>query len=364
MLDFQSKIIPNSRRTNMAAGRSFLFMVFFTLTQLLSQSVGAESISPESSVVFSGNVKGSEDLSAIGKFGEYLVIGSDEGTGESGTENIIQFLARQSDNQYRVVNEILLFKGNKELGKEMDTEAIAVDGSNIYVIGSHSKKRRKQKSDKSLKRNRKVLEEGQIVREISREVVYKLQIDSELNVLSKTSISLDTVIKKHAALKLYTSIPSKENGVDIEGVAVSDGFVYAGFRGPVFREGHVPILKFKFDDPVNTNELLYVNLDGRGVRDMAKVADGFLILAGPVSEAPVSYRLYHWNGKDVLSGDDQDSQDVGHMTPLGTIQVPLGGKAEGLLVVDESAPNSFELIIIFDGVEGGGGMRYRVPRSP
>src|SRR6266508_350209 len=77
-------------------------------------------------------------------------------------------------------------------------------------------------------------------------------------------------------------VASKENRVDIEGLAVKDGRLYFGFRGPVLRDGWVPILVTAWDD-VDAAEVRYVQLDGRGIRDIAVVDDGFLILAGPVA---------------------------------------------------------------------------------
>ncbi len=49
-------------------------------------------------------------------------------------------------------------------------------------------------------------------------------------------------------------------------------------------------------------ELRYVPLDGRGIRDIARVSDGFLILAGPVGDSPLSYELVFWDGNDGFPG--------------------------------------------------------------
>ena len=47
----------------------------------------------------------------------------------------------------------------------------------------------------------------------------------------------------------------------------------------------VPVLRFRFDDPEGSYGLRYVNLGGRGIRDIARVKDGFLLLAGPEGQA-------------------------------------------------------------------------------
>src|SRR5262245_60839271 len=76
----------------------------------------------------------------------------------------------------------------------------------------------------------------------------------------------------------------------------------AGFRGPVLRENYTPVLRFTFAVPVIESDLLYVNLGGRGIRDLTRARGGLLVLAGPVGDGPGSYQLYFWDGKDCLPG--------------------------------------------------------------
>ena len=99
----------------------------------------------------------------------------------------------------------------------------------------------------------------------------------------------------------FAGLPSKENGVDIEGLAAKDGALYLGFRGPVLRENFVPIARV---DPSGSDEpeLLFVKLGGRGVRDIAATTDGFLILAGPNGDQDWSFELFHWDGRDMVTG--------------------------------------------------------------
>jgi len=120
------------------------------------------------------------------------------------------------------------------------------------------------------------------------------------------------------------------------------------------------VMKLKFDNP-EAYELLYVKLGGQGFRDLKSVSDGFLIVAGPVGDASALYRVYHWDGKDVISGEDQVPEDVGKCRLFGKIQPPAGGKAEGVVVLEENDA-SYELLIVYDGVEGDVGQRFRVDK--
>jgi hypothetical protein len=130
----------------------------------------------------------------------------------------------------------------------------------------------------------------------------------------------------------------------------------------VLRNGFVPVLRLRFDEQ-HDNEILYVNLDGRGIRDLVKVQDGFLIAAGPVGDSPLSYQLYHWNGADALPGERQVGDPPrGTTTLLGRIPTPAGGKAEGIALLGEAADH-YEVLIAYDGVDRGGMQVLRAPRA-
>lgn len=307
-----------------------------------------------------GCIRAAYDLSAIGRMGTYLVIGGDEAVGPDKDLNIIQVLSKQEDGQYVAGEDIVLPDVDKNDGRELDIEGIAVDGNFIYVVGSHSSTRNNAASKKSYKRNRKTFNQGKIKNEPSRDWLHQVEVNQQVQPLEIKSISLTDVISNHKALKAFSEIPSKENGVDIEGIAVDDGWVYVGFRGPVFRDNYVPVLKFKFDEHEESVTLLLVKLDGGGVRGMASVMDGFLIVSGPVGDAPGPYLVHHWNGQDMVPGKDRDDT-TGYIAKLGEIDVSKG-KAEGILVLDvESGADDdceFKFMIIFDGIKNGGPRIY------
>jgi hypothetical protein len=310
-------------------------------------------------IKYNGCIKAGEDLSAIGRLGISLLVGTDEGTGPNGDVNIIQVLSMQADDQYVVSGDIVLFTGDKENGKELDIEGIAVEDNYIYVIGSHSSKRKTVEPDKSYKKNRKTFNDKRIDDETNRDWLYRLKVNAQMQATEKKKITLRGIIQNHKVLKTFSRIPSKENGIDIEGIAVVNEWIYIGFRGPVFRDNYVPVLKLKFDDPENTASLLWVNFAGGGIRDMAKVDDGFLIISGPVGDGAGAYAVHHWDGRDMIPGKKRAQAEIGKMIKLGEIDPPEGGKAEGILVMDESDNGSYKFMVIFDGVENGGAMLFK-----
>ncbi len=328
----------------------FLNCVFFICLFLFNSS-SAKVLQPFGSYVkLPDGIIAAEDVSAIAKFNSFLVIGSDEAAGKKGDSNYIQFLSLNADKSYKVNSNILLFKGNKTQGKEMDIEGLSVEGNHVYVVGSHSSKRQKTNENKKYKKNKKKFYDKKIKDEKNRDWLYRLSFDSAANEIYKEKISLRDIIQNDKVLKSFSHIPSKENGIDIEGIAVKNGWIYLGFRGPVFRENYVPLMKLKFDDPKNSYELLYIKLAGRGIRDMTRVSDGFLIVAGPVGDGDSSYQLYHWDGKDLIPGKNRNPNDIGQVKLLGDIIPPKGTKAEGIVVMQEDK-TKYQLIISYDGVK-------------
>lgn len=332
--------------------RTVLFYATLTVFSLFAPASAEErrgKIETGSFVKISGEILAGSDISAVAGFSSFLVIGSDEAVDSDSKENYIQLL-RKKENGYAVHRNILLLQGNQAEGKELDIEGIAVEGDSVYIVGAHCLKRQKVKKAKNQEKNRKKFQADRLKEERNRNWLYRVRLDKEGNELERQRISLREIIRQDPVLDPFSRIPGKENGIDIEGIAAKDGWLYIGFRGPVLRGNYVPVMKLKFDDPEKTYELLYVQLGGRGIRDITKVSDGFLILAGPVGDGGDSYQLYHWDGKDVISGKDLKDGEHGRMHLLGDITSPKKGKAEGVAVLREEE-TGYQLILAYDGAE-------------
>ena len=86
------------------------------------------------------------------------------------------------------------------------------------------------------------------------------------------------------------AIPAKENGLDVEGLAVLGDRVLLGLRGPVLR-GWATILEVEPQpDPQDPSRLTlgsppyrqhFLDLDDLGVRDLCRDGNDVLVLAGP-----------------------------------------------------------------------------------
>src|SRR5437899_3108388 len=78
-------------------------------------------------------------------------------------------------------------------------------------------------------------------------------------------MSLRDTLDSHPILKQFVPVASKENGIDIEGLAVKNGRLYFGFRGPVLRDNWVPVLSCTFGKVPGDVKMAYMQLAGRGV---------------------------------------------------------------------------------------------------
>jgi Protein of unknown function (DUF3616) len=281
-----------------------------------------------------------KNISAIAVVGDRLIVGADEG-------NKIKVLKRNADGY--AVEYAIPFNDDKEI----DIEGIACENGIIYVVGSHSFKRKTNEADRMYAQSR--IEIGDVSSESERDQLFRLNLNPDPKI---ERTSLRSIIENDKILKLFSKIPSKENGIDIEGLAVFNGLLYIGFRGPVLRDNWVPILKCKFADPITRPELVFVNLGGRGVRDLTSVKDGFLILAGPVGDGPGSYQVYFWDGGVQQPGSPTAGRS-GQLALLGEIPVDDGVKAEGIALLKESN-SDYEVLIVFDGVENGAPARFRI----
>jgi hypothetical protein len=94
---------------------------------------------------------------------------------------------------------------------------------------------------------------------------------------------------------------------------------------------------------------------------MVRIANGFLLLAGPVGDQPGTYPLYEWNGTDALQGKADQASLKTNRKLLGRIPARENTKAEGLALVREDNA-SYEIVVVYDGEKNGGARRFRIAK--
>ncbi|MEM1368585.1 MAG: DUF3616 domain-containing protein [Cyanobacteria bacterium P01_H01_bin.15] len=303
---------------------------------------------------FKGEIKDSENVSGVQSDGENLLLVTDE------LNDIFVLKGNKQDDHYKLTGKLQLHPDPE--APEVDLEDIALSGNNFYAVGSHALARRSVKEKKKYQKNRDRLRtvRSESARNQVLKFSYKEDGQDKPKVVKQSvkSKSLITYLENDEVLGPFTKIPSKENGVDIEAIAADETYLYFGFRGPVLRSNYVPVMVTSFEN-LAEYELRYVDMDGRGIRGMTKVNDGFLLIGGPVGDGDQPYQLYFWNGVDCIPG--KDKPEVSQIQLLGEIQTPPNSKAEGITVLQETE-NEYEIIIVYDGAKQGWPTIFRVDK--
>lgn len=325
------------------------------------------------SVRLLGEIHESDDVSGIKFRNDLLLLASDEGA----TVQILKRTGRWTYDTAALENLVLPLAPDE---KEMDLEDIAWGTTYAFAIGSHSRKRKSVAESKKQKKNLDRLATTAI--EPSRESLVRFELDADGKVKKHSVLrtSLRDLFDNHPVFQRFQDIPSKENGIDIEGLAADgDKRLYVGLRGPILRGGYVPVPILEVETAekdgrieleATIDKLRYVHLDGMGIRGLAKPpGDDIFILAGPMGDVPSEFRLYRWNGKNCVPGKD-DKKARENVQFVSFVPLPpglsakerAGVKAEGLAIIDPD-PERLEIVVAYDGVDGGALTRMTFERN-
>ena len=212
---------------------------------------------------------------------------------------------------------------------EIDIEALGYSEGYLWVIGSHSSKRKNAKG-KSVQKDIQRL--AVIKHDINRYLLARIPIingklvkscqlsdgteltAAALQKTDKNNILIQALKEdEHIGPFLAIDLPSKDNGLDIEGMAIIGHKVFLGLRGPVLRgwaiilelelhEKQPGILSFKESGTPYYKHFL--DLDGLGIRDLCSDDGDLLILAGPTMTLSGEQQIFRL--KDVIEhGEDR-----------------------------------------------------------
>ena len=326
-----------------------------------------------------------DSLSAAVFVGDDLWVASDETTSVErlSTDDGLTFQHHRSFSLQDLIN--LPAQGTPD-DQEIDIEGLDYHDSYLWLIGSHSIKRKKVErtdtgTDAKLieklgkiesKGNRFILarvplikngvtEEMELVRESppgSNPILKASQLESEMT----SDALIDAITKAEEAEKLkylsiYLNIPGKEGGLDIEGLAVKGEKVFVGLRGPVLR-GWAVVLELSVDTSDSSKLVLkdfkpnrsyrkhFLDLAGLGVRELSIQGSDLLVLAGPTMVLDGPTILYRW--KDALQ-TSAESLVRGNQL-IVEMQIPFGqgtDHAEGIAIVPDAGPPS-QLLVVYD----------------
>jgi hypothetical protein len=273
--------------------------------------------------------------------------------------------------------------------EEIDIEGLAFDDQCLWITGSHALKRSRPEDDGDDEQDIEALAE--IVRETNRFLIGRIPLHkdpatgvtslqrecthqekpdriltaAQLFGTAKSNMLVDA-LRDDNHLGRFLAIPAKENGFDIEGMAVMGSRIFLGLRGPVLR-GWAVILEIKVEPisahhfqlvPIGPEKCLYrkhfFDLAGLGVRELCQDGDDLLILAGPTMDLDGCVLVHRWKNvhkhrKQTVVGKDElktvlkfefSSKDAGKDHPEGLCLYSDAGGHRGLLVVYDSPAES------------------------
>lgn len=162
------------------------------------------------------------------------------------------------------------------------------------------------------------------------------------------SAKLRDILRASPELGRFAEQPLSANGVSIEGMSVDGSTLMFGFRSPTLTAAthEVAVLSVNLDavfgDAPAEVKVFQLAVDGPlGIRDIAKVAGGYLLLLGPSNQEAEPASLWFWDGEN---GQPRNFGVVPGLTP--------GSKAETVLLLSESE-QAYHVLVILDGVENG-----------
>lgn len=270
--------------------------------------------------------------------------------------------------------------------EEADVEGLDYENGYLWLVGSHSLKRSKpdkeESIEKNLKRLAKVSSDGNRfllarIPLVEKGGTYILEKEDEQDGKKLTAAQLrgnhegndlTKVLAQDNHLQSFLSIPGKDNGFDIEGLAVVGEHIFVGLRGPVLRgwavilelqleEENASTLKLKMIGPNNRPyRKHFLQMDGLGIRDLCVQGPDLLILAGPTMDLDGPVIVYRWRGGAQPNGESF----VFNKELWPTMDIPFGqgkdkGKnhPEGMTLFSPDDSNAHCVLVVYDSASKG-----------
>jgi hypothetical protein len=322
-----------------------------------------------------------DGLSGAQQIGDSLWVANDETTNVERLK--IQVTApgdvvRCNEHQsFQLLEYLVLPLPNQDAEIDIEGLAYAQDSGYLWVVGSHSLKRKKAEAgtpaQKNIKRlstveadgNRFLLARIPVVQQrdayaLARKVDADGRTAAQLHG-NEVGNDLTAAIAEDPQLRDFLRIPGKDNGFDIEGLAVIGSRLLLGLRGPVLR-GWAVLLEIEpelNDASTDTLVLKKIGPDGRryrkhffalnglGLRDLSTSGDDLLILAGPTMDQDGPVTVFRWRG-----GFASDEESVVFTDQLEKVlEVPFGqgnDHAEGMCLFQSDEQVGEVLLILYD----------------
>jgi hypothetical protein len=279
--------------------------------------------------------------------------------------------------------EYLDLPGGEE--EEIDIEGLDYSGGYIWLVGSHSLKRRRPKRKSSVQANFLRLADVEAgpnrpllaripLRHDAEAGVYELassiaahgdspQLSAAQLPVKEGRNPLLESLRKDEHLRRSLKIPGKDNGFDIEGLAVRENRILIGCRGPVLR-GWALILELRLAErsgkqlelaPIGPAGRIYrkhfLQLEGLGVRDLVWEGNNLLVLSGPTLDLDGHTAVFRWRdaaGRDEESLFWREELEKVFDVPYGQGEDQGTDHAEGIVLFTSEKSRRRGLLVVYD----------------
>jgi len=262
--------------------------------------------------------------------------------------------------------------------KEADIEGLASDGDYLWLTGSHSLRRKQPGEGDGVKRTHKRL--ANVSADGNRYLLARIPLvaqDGSFELCKETGRKgmrrtaallrgdahgnqLTALLKQDEHFGPFLAIPGKDNGFDIEGIALAGAHILLGLRGPVLRGWAAIVEVAPVDDdepgwlrlaPLDGEGALYrkhfLDLKGLGIRDLCVDGKDLLILAGPTMDLDGPVTLFRWPG-----GANPGTETVVSSVQLERVlDLPFGqgvDHPEGISLFSSQDGREQELLVVHD----------------
>jgi Protein of unknown function (DUF3616) len=247
---------------------------------------------------------------------------------------------------------------------DLDGEAVAYAEPYFYILGSHGCSRsREYRPSRFILARVRIDDQGRVVGKVGHEAASPVDALR----LTETTYRLSEALRMVEPVGAQFGRDLEPNGLNLEGLAIVGGVLYAGLRAPSL-DGYAYIVStdveplFTPDTPLEPRVIPLALGRDAGIRDLAPLPDGrILVLAGPAQDQlEVHFALFALDLRE------------GRFTRLATLDDPQGictpgpraisGKPEAVLPLglDE---DWLRVLILSDSLPNGAPCEYRVPRQ-
>jgi Protein of unknown function (DUF3616) len=233
--------------------------------------------------------------------------------------------------------------------RDLDGEAVAYAAPFFYVAGSHGCSRHSNKFRSS----------SFILARIPDARIAGAAPSFDPSSVETTYRLSEALVLAPGIRPYFTQNLMSANGVNVEGLAIIGGKLFAGLRAPTI-DGNAFIVTIDVDKlfderaSIKTGDVKVISVPmgaGRGIRDLARLNDGqLLVLSGPAQDTQAPFEIH------VL---DIVAETSKLLATLGELPGATGAKAEAISVLSQRG-NAINILVMFDGLPSGGPRGYTI----